>query len=137
MNPTEIFLRGVWELIPSEEDTTWVDKIAKDQRTDEPLGDYGDLIQEMLRKGVSSDSIARFAKIVAYETAFRLLYHLDDPSASYENFEDVAPELFWSLFLVDNETEAPAARLTCLYESLLSMDPSGREMRPRDPLRKS
>jgi hypothetical protein len=36
------------------------------------------------------------------------------------------------LFLVDEETDTPTAPLAVLHESMLSLDPSGREMRPKD-----
>lgn len=71
-----------------------------------PFGDAGSIVHRMLEAGVPRKDICRFAQFVAYETAFSVLYALDDPGL--------------------DEGE-PAA----LYESLLSADPSGREGRPK------
>ena len=131
MTPRELFLRGVWALIPSDRQTAWVRRAAKAPATSGPLGDYGEVVRRMLAAGVSEQDIARFARIVGYETAFGLLSHLDDPSASFDGFGDDEPELYWGgLQAFDAETDAPVEPLSGLHESLLSADPSGREMRP-------
>jgi len=132
MTSDEIFLRGVWKLVPDEEDVTWVEHVAESPLSNSPLGDYGALVQRMRDCGLTDKEIARFAKIVGYETAFGILYHLSDPSASYEDFPDEPTELTWGLFLVDEDTETPTEPLLGLYESFLSMDPTGREMAPKD-----
>lgn len=131
-DPTEVFLRGVWRIINSIDDPAVVERLASLRATDEPLGDYGAVVRRMLNAGVSTGDIIRFAQIVSYETAFSMLYHLDDPIASYEGFPDVGDEqLAWTLFLVDPDNEElPISPLNMLFESLLTMDPSGREMRP-------
>lgn len=83
----------------------------------------------MLEASLCVHEIARFAQIIGYETAFGLCYHLADPSASFEGFEDDGEQLGWGLFLIDQSGE-PTAPLPGVHESILSMDPSGREMRP-------
>jgi hypothetical protein len=80
--------------------------------------------------GVSEYEIARFAKIIGYETAFGIAYLLDDPSAGFT--ETANPEgVLWRVYHVDEATEQPARPLTAPHELMLSADPSGREMRPR------
>ncbi|MBT2788257.1 MULTISPECIES: hypothetical protein [unclassified Halomonas] len=132
MEHINIFARGVWKCIPDEEDSSWVKTISEAEISKEPLGDFGAIINEMLSKGVASETIARFAKIIGYETAFRLCYHLEDPSASYDSFANDADTIAWGLFEVIPESDAPRQRLTGVHEILLSMDPSGREMRPKN-----
>jgi hypothetical protein len=131
MSPRDLFLRGVWTLIPSDQDTTWVTTLAAQPLTHQPLGDFGPLIQGMLDKGVSPRDIARLARIIGYETAFALLYHLEDPDASYATFPPGAPRVYWSgLQAFDAETDQPLEELNSLHESLLTADPTGQEMRP-------
>jgi hypothetical protein len=133
VDSTQIFLRGVWKLIPDEDNTDWVDNIANSEGDDGPLGDYGPIIKEMLEKGISKKTIARFAKIVGYETAFGLCYHLGDPNASYQDFPEEENRIAWGLETIDDETGEPLAeedQITCPHEQMLMMDPSGREMRP-------
>ena len=117
-------------MIPPTDDLAWVERAAAlPVESDRPLGDLGALVRRMLDAGLEAQEIARFARIVGYETAFGLCYHLADPSASYEGFPDEDEELAWGLFLVDQSGQ-PTAPLLGAHESILSMDPSGREMRP-------
>ena len=127
---TEVFLRGVWHsMIPRTDDLAWIERVASLPATDEPLGDLGPIVRRMLDAGVSPEDIARFARITGYETAFGICYHLDDPHASYEDVHDGEDELTWGLFLIDDVGE-PTMPLVGLHESILTMDPSGREMCP-------
>ena len=131
MDSTQIFLRRVWTCIPDEENTHWVEHIANLRVTNRPNGDYGAIIREMLDKGVSEKTIARFAKLVGYNTAFGICYHLGDPNASYEGFPEDEKRIAWFLSTVDDETEEPLEdQVICPHEQHLSMDPCGREMRP-------
>lgn len=130
MTAEEVFVRGAWMKIPSEDDTTWVTRIATLPATNQPLGDFGVLVRRMLECGLSEYEIARFAKIIGYETAFGIAYLLDDPSAGFaatSNPEGVS----WRLYQVDETTEQPTRPLIGPHEVMLSMDPSQREMRPR------
>ena len=127
---TEVFLRGVWHsMIPRIDDLAWVERVASLAGTDEPLGDLGPIVRRMLDAGVSPGDVARFAQITGYETAFGICCHLDDPYASYEDANDDEDELAWGLFLIDDSGK-PTMPLVGLHESILGMDPSGREMRP-------
>jgi len=131
MSPRELFLRGLWARIPSDEETDWVRNVAKIPRTNAPLGDDGEIVRRMLAAGVSEQDVARFARIVSYEAVFRVLYYLGDPNAAYEGFTDEQPKLYWGgLQAFDATTDSPAGELSGLHESLLSADPTGREMRP-------
>ena len=131
MDPIEIFARGAWTFIPDDADVSWVERVAALEGSDAPLGDYGPLVKDMLAKGVAPEAIARFAKIVGYETAFGLCYHLGDPNASYEGFPDADQRISWALFQTDPDTDAPTDVMCGVHEVMLSMDPSGLEMRPK------
>jgi hypothetical protein len=131
MTPKQIFLRGVWAKIPDEADVSWVRRVAKQPLSDGPLGDMGSLVKKMLDAGITAREIARLAKLIGYETAFGIMYLLEDPHASYEGFPPEPEQLLWRLNLIDPESEEPGEPLRALHESLLSMDPSGREMRPK------
>ncbi len=130
MTPCDIFLRGIWKIIPDETNLKAIDHLAKLPRTDRPCGDYGEIIRKMLEAGIPAADIARLRTIVGYETAFGMLYHMSDPVASYEGFPPGEPDLCWKLEALDGKTEKPVEGLGGAYESLLSRDPSGREMRP-------
>lgn len=134
MTLEEILASAIWKCIPSDDDVTWVDKVARPSISESPLGDYGALVQEMLDKGMSAGSIARFAKIVGYETAYSICYALDDPDLDGIEFdtgeEDKGNTVTWKLFRTDPDTDKPASPISSCYELLLSADPSGNEMKP-------
>lgn len=116
--------------VPSEEDVSWVRRVSALPLKNEPLGDFGALTKRMLDCGLSEYDIARFAKIVGYETAFGLAYLLEDPAAGFSSTSN--PEkISWALYRTDGGTEQPVEPLTGLHELVLQMDPSGREMRPK------
>jgi hypothetical protein len=130
MIPVQVFVRGAWMSVPSEDDTSWVKRIAALPSTNQPLGDFGALVKRMLECGLSEYEIARFAKIIGYETAFGIAYLLDDPSAGFADTSN--PEgVSWRLYQIDEATEQPIRPLIGPHELMLSMDPSGREMRPK------
>jgi hypothetical protein len=131
MTPKQIFLRGVWAKIPDEAKVSWVRRVAKLPPSDGPLGDLGPLVKKMLDAGLTAGEIARFAKLIGYETAIGIMYLLEDPHACYEGFPPEPEQLQWRLYLIDPESKEPGETLRALHESLLSMDPSGREMRPK------
>src|SRR5262249_53221424 len=122
---------GVWAKIPDETDVSWVGRLAKQPLTGTPCGDFGALVKKMRDAGIKANEIARFAKLIAYQIAFRIMYHLDDPNASYEGFPPEDKRLRWRLYLIDPESEETREPLLGLHESLLMMDPTGREMRPK------
>lgn len=126
-----LFLRGIWAgVIRGDDDPSWVDRVAARPATDQPLGDFGPIIGRMLEAGISATDIARFAKIIGYETAFGFCYHLTDPNASYEGFDDDAEDIAWCLFEIDVDSEEPVRPIIGLHEEILGLDPSGNEMRP-------
>lgn len=131
MDAVEIFVRGIWKRIPEEDDAKWVDNVAKMGRSEEPLGDFGPIVKEMIDRGLSPKTIARFAKIIGYETAFGICSHLEDPISSYEGFPEIADsKVSWGLFKLDPATRKPIERMDGAHEILLSMDPTGLEMTP-------
>ncbi len=93
-------IQNIWaNSIPSEE-TDWVERVSALPASPDPLGDHGELVRSMLDAGVPAATIARFARIAAYEAVFGTLYELDGEPC-------------------------PGG-----HEIVLSLDPTGREMRP-------
>lgn len=102
------FLRQVWdEVINSGMSGDWIDVFIENQKQnpDAPFADVGPVIERLLASGADRRDIAVISRLAAYETAFALLYMLDDPG-------------------VDDDD------VFMLHESLLGADPSGMEGRP-------
>jgi hypothetical protein len=76
-----------------------------------------------MEAGADHDDLVQLARAIAYETVFGMLYHLDD-----DDPDEPAKALpFWRLNEID-PTGIPTGRsIDGLYESLLGLDPSGRE----------
>jgi hypothetical protein len=127
MNPREIILRDVWEYIADEDDLSWIDNVASQPADNRPMGDFGEITRRMLAAGISKRDIARFAKINGYEAAFGVLYKLEGDNGT----DDKEPTIYWKLQAFDAVTDRPIeAGLGGLHESVLSADPTGREMGP-------
>lgn len=131
LSPIELFVRGVWRLIPDADDQSWVGRAAEASGSNDPLGDLGPLLCRFLDAGVSPSDVARFARIIGYEVAAGLCYYLGDSTWAYEDFDDDQDEVQWGLFEVDPETNEPGRPILGAHELLLMSDPTGQEMRPR------
>ena len=120
------FLKALWQGIASEEDGDWFEgeiEWAK-SRPNAPCAQLGPALEEMLAKGVRREAIIDLIRVMQYN----LLYHaclLIDGSRKVD-----FPINDWTLHQVDEEGR-PVAIIQGLHEVLLSMDPTGREMRPR------
>ena len=102
------FPRAVWErTIDPWARGTWADTMtaAAERRPGGSFADAGQAVARLLAAGGDRGDLAVVARAVAYETAFSVLYMLDDPGVD-------------------------ASESSMLHESLLSADPSGREGRP-------
>jgi hypothetical protein len=133
MKLRDAILRDVWKYIADEVDVSWVDNVAGQSADNGPLGDLPEIIRRMLSAGVSKQDIARFAKMNGYEAAFGALYILDGGTLGddYEISDNAGREIGWHVQAFDFETEQPIdAGIRGLHESILSADPTGREMRP-------
>jgi hypothetical protein len=132
MTPREIILRDIWKYIADEDDLSWIDNVASQPANDGPMGDFGEITRRMLAAGISKHDIARFAKINGYEAAFGALYILDGGTLGDDEVRDSeGKEVSWRVQAFDFETDQPIdAGIRGLHESILSTDPTGREMRP-------
>jgi hypothetical protein len=125
-----VLLRRVWESIDS-----WVEAsdqlvagfVGEAERTPSAaFADAGVAMRRMLEAGISADDIGRVARMVAYETAFDIVSTIDDGCDSERG--DGFPG--WMLVELTSAGKLTGRVIGGLHESLLSLDPSGREGRP-------
>lgn len=120
------FAMALWEGIIGEDDTSWIDvdiQWAKSKPT-APCAQSGRALEEMLAKGVSPQAITDLVRV--YQ--FNALYHacaLIDGSRAVD-----LPVNNWTLHQTAENGENVAI-IQGLHEVLLSLDPTGREMRPK------
>jgi hypothetical protein len=120
------FLHGIWpSLIDTWWDRDWIDRWIRDARAygTAAFTDAGHGLDRLLAAGASHEDLMSIMRAVAYEVAFGMLVRLDD-GRDTELTNDYP---HWALMEMDAQGELTGRVLESLHESLLSMDPSGRE----------
>ena len=123
-----LFLRQAWRSIIDEDDPNWIDRRMAHAAANpgEPYAGVGPALRRLRERGASTEDLTDLVRGMQAELLFTFCYLLEDPG-------DIEPEvrdLAWSLVQVDDAGEA-LGPITGLHESVLEMDPTGREMRPR------
>ena len=89
----------------------------------------GPAVKRMLSKGVDRKDIVDLIRGMQWSLLYGLCYQLDDPGV-VDFLDEAMPRVDWGLFLLD-ENGRPGEAIVGLHESVLEMDPTGREMSPR------
>lgn len=102
---------------------TWVGNVVKaaGSQPDDGFAEAGRALGRVLAAGVSMTDLGAIARMIAYETAFGVLNHIDeghDPAAG-----DDAPG--WRLVETDADGAATGRPIIGLHEDILSMAPRG------------
>jgi hypothetical protein len=120
------FAKALWDGVIAEGDNGWINQeIAwAKSRPRDPCAQTGPVLEEMLAKGVSRQAITDLVRVFQYSVLFHACSLLDGSHVVNLPVKD------WTLYQVDDEGK-PVAIIQGLHEVLLSMDPTGREMRPR------
>lgn len=123
-----VFLREAWALVISEDDHRWIDGEIKasELSPEAPTSGTGKALKNVIDKGCDKQDISDAVRGMQYELLFRLCYLLECP----DELEQELGEFSWGLMQLDSDGQ-PIAYIQALHESVLGMDPTGREMRPR------
>ena len=124
-----VFLRQAWERVVSEQDDRWMDAHISEAKNnpDQPFSGIGHALASMLAAGVPRQDVTDLVRGMQADLLFQICYLLEDPSID----EDEIEELGWSLVETDEDLQPTGKTIGGLHESVLGMDPTGREMRPR------
>lgn len=120
-----LFLREAWKLVVDDKDSTWIRDRIKDDPS-EPGGEIGPALERLVAAGATEDDLTAVVRTMQWRVLFGLCLLLDDPGTLEREVADVA----WRLFEVDNDDQ-PKTIIPGLHESVLEMDPTGREMRTK------
>jgi hypothetical protein len=126
-----VFLRQMWRSVTPEGDTAWIEaSIARcDRRPRDPGASVGPILKRMLAAGLSREDISEFARVMQWETLADIAYQLDDSGiVSYPS--ETTPPVHWALCEVTEDGEVKHI-IDAIHESVLDVEPSGREMRPK------
>lgn len=124
-----LFLRQAWREVVPEDDQSWIQAEINhsDKEPGAPCSGIGSALKNLLAAGADPQDITDVVRVMQYNLLFRLCYLLGDPG----ELEPEVQHMSWGLVQLDEQGEV-VARIDCLHESLLGMDPTGREMRPRE-----
>ena len=124
-----LFLRQAWSHILAEEAVGWVGYHIEEAEKDPsaPYSGMGAALKRAVAAGVSREDLSQIARGVQAELLCQLCYMLDDNGLNEEELKGIG----WGLFQTDEEGNA-IAPIYSLHESVLEVDPTGREMRPKN-----
>ncbi len=127
-----LFLSQAWKLVVTEEDESWIDRSVERCKTG-PKDLYaggGRALERMLALGVAKSDIVDLVRAMQAEMLFGFCYMLEDPGldgSEHEGLEDIG----WALVSTDPGFSPTSDQITGLHASVLEIDPTGREWRPR------
>ena len=124
-----LFLSQAWSSVIAEGDGKWIDRTIEhsSRRPDAPYAGLGLALSRCRAKGVPDEDLTEIARCLQAEMLFAVAYLLDGPESGPVPLE----ELSWGLFQMDEEGRPVGPQVCGLHESVLELDPTGREMRPR------
>jgi len=123
------FLRSLWRnaIDGWAASDAWIDQsiAMSEQKPNIPFGDAGQALKRLLDAGAGRADLKRVARMIAYNAVFELINRVDE---GYDpELKDDYPG--WRL-METRDDELTGRDVGGLHESLLEMDPSGREGRP-------
>ena len=124
-----LFLKQAWSSVLSEDSVRWIDNEIRDAdaHPDRPYAGLGLALARCRALGVSPADLNAMARCFQAQMLFAVAYLLDGPLPDNELLEDVS----WGLFQTDESGRPIGPKVCGLHESVLELDPTGQEMRPR------
>lgn len=122
-----LFLKGAWQAVVDDEDTSWVDRVLERTplNSGRPFDGIAHALRRMLALGVYKQDINQLVRGMQASLLFSMCYLLGDSTMVEGNTHQD-----WGLFEIDADGR-PIGPIGMLHESVLATDPTGREMRPR------
>lgn len=124
-----LFLLSAWKTVIAEGDLNWINQEIEysKKQPDKNGAGVGLALEKLLKSGVNPEDITDIVRGMQYQTLHGICYLLDGLN---ENLPEIG-DFGWSLFERDKEGNITGRIIQGLYESVLSMDPSGKELLPR------
>jgi hypothetical protein len=124
-----VFLKQAWSNVVPEGDTAWIETAIRSAQVqpDAPFSGMGGALARCKAVGASPDDLTEIARCAQAELLFAIAYLLEGP----QNDLDTGVDISWGLFETDEHGHPTKSRIGDLHESVLELDPTGREMRPK------
>ena len=129
-----LFLKAAWRNVASDGDTSWMRSAVEraNSRPEEPYAGLGLGLGHCLRQGVDPVVLNEMIRCAQATMIFRIGYLLD--GADFSGSDELR-DVSWALFQTDADGRPTGPAIGGLHESVLEIDPTGREMRPPETLR--
>ena len=129
-----LFLKQAWTLVVQDEDAGWMQEWLRPMRPDEPLSSMQPALERLRASGADLADVNVIVRGMQFRLLDGLCRLLSDagygrPEATREAERDV-DQIDWALFELDEDGQ-PGRRIEGLADAVISLDPTGREMRPR------
>jgi hypothetical protein len=126
-----VFVRQMWQSVVREGETEWIDSeiTAAERRPRDPGSSAGPILKRMLALGVTREDISEFTRVMQWQTLAGIAYSIDD-SGGVAYPSESTPTVHWALCEVTEEGDVLHS-IDAIHESVLDVEPSGREMRPK------
>ncbi len=124
-----LFLRQAWSQVLPEDALSWIDLRIQDAEKNPaaPFAGTGLALKRAMSAGVSREDLSLVARGMQAELLLQLCYMLEDSGLVEPELDGIG----WGLFQTDEAGNA-IAPIGSLHESVLELDPTGREMRPKE-----
>ncbi|WP_157050627.1 hypothetical protein [Herbaspirillum rhizosphaerae] len=123
-----LFLKNAWDNIPMEGDNRWIDRAISQTRKmpSAPYSGLGGIMSACREKGVTDNDLTHMARCLQVQILFTISHLLEGPTSYPDSIENIS----WRFFETDEDGRPFGKRISGLHESVLELDPAGREMRP-------
>lgn len=125
-----LFLKDAWSFVYPDGDSSWIDRQIESATKDPeaPYAGLGHALAKCRAAAVSDEDLTEIARCLQAQMIFDIGYLLDAGSLTDVSDEE---EVTWGLFQTDEAGVPFGPAVGGLHESVLEMDPTGREMRPK------
>jgi hypothetical protein len=124
-----LFLKHAWSNVIHEGAHEWIERVISraEAHPDEPYAGLGPALARCRAAGVRPEDLTEIARCLQAGMLFAMAYLLDGPLP-----EPGLESLSWGLFEMNEDGQPVGPQVSGLHESVLELDPTGREMRPQN-----
>ena len=123
-----LFLKSAWANVVRDGDSKWIDDEIHSSKShpERPFAGLGAGLERCRQLGVADRYLIEIARCLQVQMLFNISYLMDHPGDLPAPLQDMC----WGLFQVDDAGNPFGLQIAGLHESVLELEPTGREMRP-------